>query len=222
MINECEFHPLAGLFPLLEGDEFDELVADIKANGLHKPIVIFDEQILDGRNRYRACLKAGVKPRFENYTGDDPLGYVVSLNLKRRHLTSKQKRELIAKLLKAKPEQSDRQIADQARADHKTVGKVRREQEDVGNIPHVETRTDTRGRKQPAQKKVRSKATKSKCGNTRYTSIHVRLRHARKRVAELESENKQLRARIAELERAAATSAHDGLDIPPELRRAAP
>jgi len=62
MIAELKFHPLANIFPLIEGTEFDDLVADIKVNGLHDPIVIHNDLILDGRNRYRACLAAGVDP----------------------------------------------------------------------------------------------------------------------------------------------------------------
>jgi hypothetical protein len=83
---------------------------------------------------------------------DDPHAFVVSLNIQRRHLTAEQKREIIAKLIKATPEKSDRQIAEMAKVDHHKVGKVRKEEEDVGKIPHVETRTDSKGRQQPVKK----------------------------------------------------------------------
>ena len=85
------FHPLSEIFPLIEGAEFDELVADIKANGLRENIWLYEGQILDGRNRYRACRKARVEPDYTVYNGSDPAGLVVSLNLKRRHLTTSQR-----------------------------------------------------------------------------------------------------------------------------------
>lgn len=98
--DELRFHPLADLFPLIEGAEFDELVADIKANGLREHIVftVPDEMILDGRNRYRACLKAGVVPTFLPYRGDDPVAFVISANLRRRHLDESQRAMVAAKL----------------------------------------------------------------------------------------------------------------------------
>jgi hypothetical protein len=102
----------------------------------------------------RACEGAAI-----NYirTPDNPYAFIVSANIHRRHLTAAQKNELIGKLLKAAPEKSDRQIAKTVKADNKTVAKVRREQEGREEIPHVEARIDTKGRKQPSAKKPATK-----------------------------------------------------------------
>jgi hypothetical protein len=67
--NEIGFHPLAAIFPLMEGAG-DELVADIKANGQRQWIVTYEGMILDGRNRFRACLAAGVKPGVQKGDGE--------------------------------------------------------------------------------------------------------------------------------------------------------
>jgi ParB-like chromosome segregation protein Spo0J len=154
--DAVKFHPLADIFPLMEGAEFDELVADIKANELSAPIVTYEGMILDGRNRYRACIAAGVKPdliKGDEWVGD-PAAYVISANIHRRHLTAKQKGELIAKLIKAAPEKSNRQIAKAAGVSHTHVNKVRAEMEEAGDVETVSTSVDTKGRKQPAHKQV--------------------------------------------------------------------
>jgi hypothetical protein len=154
MSADLKFHPLAGIFPLMEGAEFDALVADIKANGLHYPVILYDGKILDGRNRYRACLAAGFEPTVRN--GDnwigDPASFVISRNIHRRHLTTEQKRDLIAKLLKRDPSKSDRQIAETVKASPTFVGKLRAKGETTGDVSTVDTRIDKRGRKLPAKK----------------------------------------------------------------------
>jgi hypothetical protein len=94
--------PLAELFPLIEGNDFDLLVADIKKNGVREPIWLYDDKILDGRNRYRAAKAAKVVCPTRVYRGDDPLSFVISLNLKRRHLDESQ-RAMVAKKLANMP-----------------------------------------------------------------------------------------------------------------------
>jgi N6-adenosine-specific RNA methylase IME4 len=96
-----EYHPLAEVFPLLEGEAFDALAADIKARGLIDAITTHDGKILDGRNRYRACEAAGVTPEFVEWDGD-PLAFVISVNLKRRHLTPSQRAMIGARLTRLK------------------------------------------------------------------------------------------------------------------------
>lgn len=84
-------HPAAELFPMIQGDAFDELVEDIKTNGLREPCWLNgDGVLLDGRNRIAACQKAGITPAFRTFSGDDEVGFIVSLNLKRRQLSKAQ------------------------------------------------------------------------------------------------------------------------------------
>lgn len=102
-----QFHELANVFPLIEGDEFAGLVADIGKQGLLEAIVLLDGKILDGRNRYRACVEAGVEPHFEEFDGEDPVAFVVSKNVARRHLDESQRAlaaARIATLQRGRPE----------------------------------------------------------------------------------------------------------------------
>lgn len=86
-----EDHPIAAIFPLMSASELDLLAADIESNGLRDPIWILEGQILDGRNRYRACVLRDIDHRVEHYKGKDPIGFVLSKNLHRRHLTESQR-----------------------------------------------------------------------------------------------------------------------------------
>lgn len=88
---DLQFHPIANCFPLIDGTEFDELVDDIRHNGVREPVILFEGLILDGRNRYRASKIAEVDCPLEIYDGPDPVGYAVSLNLRRRHMTEGQR-----------------------------------------------------------------------------------------------------------------------------------
>lgn len=100
-------HPLADLFPMMDDESFEDFASDIEANGQREPIVLFENKILDGRNRFKACQKLGLSPRFKEYHGSDALGFVISLNLKRRHLTESQ-RAMVAGRLANVPRGGDR------------------------------------------------------------------------------------------------------------------
>ena len=85
-------HPAADIFPMMPEAALDELADDIKANGLQHPIVRHDGQVIDGRNRLKACQKAGVKPTFVEWSGTGSVvAWILSTNLHRRHLTDQQR-----------------------------------------------------------------------------------------------------------------------------------
>lgn len=93
-----EFHPLANIFPLIEGQAYQELMADVLKHGIREPIWVYEGKILDGRNRYRAAQAMGVECPIQEYDGDDATGFVISLNLHRRHLSESQRGVVAAKL----------------------------------------------------------------------------------------------------------------------------
>lgn len=86
-------HPAAEIFPALTGKALSSLTEDIRLNGLHESIWLHsDGRIIDGRNRYAACLTAGVEPTFRTWDGSGSLiAFVLSLNLHRRHLDESQR-----------------------------------------------------------------------------------------------------------------------------------
>jgi len=96
-LGPYEVHAFADAFPLIDGEEFAELVRDIKRNGLREPIIVNHDRtvLIDGRNRWRACDEAGVDQVFETlperYTEVMILDLIVSKNLARRQLNPGQK-----------------------------------------------------------------------------------------------------------------------------------
>jgi hypothetical protein len=199
--NAAELFPLmpeAELRELAEDIRANGLRAPIitwEPEGLiHGPV------LLDGRNRLDAlallgllyetpdhhlgvkkwngrewCIRWGDRIHFQGVYGGDPYAIALSLNVLRRHLTSELRRESIAKVFAQQSTSSDRQIGVIVKADHKTVGSVRREMEARGELPHVEVRTDTEGRKQPAKKKpVPKKATKAGAAKPEHKGVSAK------------------------------------------------
>jgi N6-adenosine-specific RNA methylase IME4 len=96
------YHPLASVLPLIEGPEFDRLVADIHEHGLLNPITLYQGKVLDGRNRYRACVAAKAKARYVQFDGKDPAAFVLSQNLARRHLGPSERAMVAARMANLK------------------------------------------------------------------------------------------------------------------------
>ncbi|MCH8269995.1 MAG: ParB N-terminal domain-containing protein [Planctomycetes bacterium] len=92
--SELPIHRACALFPDMPTDEYKELVADIKANGCHVPVVLYDGVILDGRHRWKACAELKIDCPTVNWKpkkGQSPTEYAVALNMHRRHLSAGQR-----------------------------------------------------------------------------------------------------------------------------------
>lgn len=147
-------HPAADLFPLLGADELGKLAADIEANGLRNPVILYHGEVLDGRNRLAACELAGVEPRFTSYEGADPVAFVISTNLHRRHLSAAQ---LVAVSLEALPMfEAEARERQGARTDLREI------------IPESST--------QPKEPRARDKAAEAFGVNPRYVSDGKRIK----------------------------------------------
>jgi ParB/RepB/Spo0J family partition protein len=128
-------HPLADDFPMIEGEKFEELVADIKANGIIVPIALWDDgggmKIIDGRNRHRAAKVAGHTFTAKDFviktfaSQEKAEEFVNSVNNKRRHMSSADIHAYITKVMSRYSGASDRDIARITGHSHSTVGKVR-------------------------------------------------------------------------------------------------
>lgn len=79
-------HPIADVWPMMDEGKLAELADDIRKNGQLVPVWLYEGKIIDGRNRWAACKIAGVTPKTQEYTGDEPTSFAVALNDRRRHM----------------------------------------------------------------------------------------------------------------------------------------
>ncbi len=107
--EDMPLHELCTLFPQMQDEEYESLVASMTSQGFlpSDPIILIDVtpdapdcqyEILDGRNRQLAAIDSGTKPEFMCYNGDNPVGFVTGRNLDRRHLSTGQKAAIAASL----------------------------------------------------------------------------------------------------------------------------
>ena len=122
-------HKLSAAFPAMTDAEFAALVIDIRDHGQKHPIITFEGQILDGFHRMRACIECGKDPFLKEYGGNDPVGYVLSSNLHRRHLSASQRAGAIVACNEwrsngdrsSAPVQSSAQMAETAQVSTRTI-----------------------------------------------------------------------------------------------------
>jgi len=127
--DKYKVHPATDLFPMMSDAELEKLGEDIKMNGLADELVIWVPDtthyypqdistfgsIVDGRNRLEAMERCGIDPTREGFkvVDGDPVAYVISKNLRRRHLTKQEQADLIVACHKAWQEEAARQKADE-------------------------------------------------------------------------------------------------------------
>jgi len=97
--SEIETHPAADLFPMMSPEEYEGLRDDIHQHGQREKIVMWQGMLIDGRNRLRACIELGIEPEVMELPEDaDPVAFVCSLNVHRRHLNTSQRASIAAQL----------------------------------------------------------------------------------------------------------------------------
>lgn len=160
--NEALFQKM----PAMPDDDFAKLVEDVRNFGVKVPVEVTTKgEIVDGHNRVRAAIEAGVDVPVivKEFESDEAAtAHVFSVNLQRRHMNRSDKQKLIKEYLALDPYKSNRQVAAELGGvvDDKTVGAVREKAEAAGEIEAADTRTGKDGRKVSSKKggSTRSKA----------------------------------------------------------------
>ncbi len=111
-------------------EEFRSLLKDIRKNGLIEPIWIYQGRIVDGRHRYKACVRAGITPVFREWDGNGSLvAFVMSLNLHRRNLTASQRATIAVKAKKSLEAEIKEDLRKRQSEGGKKAGKFRPQDE---------------------------------------------------------------------------------------------
>lgn len=97
-------HPLSAAFPAMPESEIEALAEDIEKGGQRDPGILFEGMVLDGWHRFLACQRLGIQFRSVEFDGEDPVAFVLSKNLHRRHLTASQRAAAVVAATNWKPE----------------------------------------------------------------------------------------------------------------------
>ena len=143
-MSDYELHPITGEYADLTEPEVNALRASLTETGQCIPIVIWKNQIVDGRHRKKLCDELRILPKYYDIsqicpTEEKMRRYVAGLNEHRRSritpLTSEEKRAKAAAAIEANPERSDVAIAeDLGDVSRPTVYRVRKKLEESGVV----------------------------------------------------------------------------------------
>lgn len=94
-------HPACAIWPRPSDEDVLALAESIRVNGLHNPIWLMpDGSIIEGKTRYEACQIAGIEPHYKTYEGNDPEGFTIDQNERRRHMSKPELAGIVRKLTK--------------------------------------------------------------------------------------------------------------------------
>ena len=159
MTHTYERHPLSECWPAPQSDETDELRNSLNRHGYLAafPIVIHEDQILDGWQRYGLCVDLNLEPVTVVYAGDDPAGFVIGVHVGRRNLTAKQRVRAVLNCREwrkpgAAPKgatvpPTDAELAAEAQVSTTTLGREKREMRDEGTRPEPKRRAKAKDAK---------------------------------------------------------------------------
>lgn len=134
-LSQLEIHPLAAIFPPMSEKEFEKFVADIEIKGVIDPLWTHEGKVIDGRNRLLACQRLGITPTTREWDGKGSLlEFIISLNLRRRHLKERQRAMIAARMKPA--------LEDEARC---RMGHSEKDLAGVANWPHLGKSRDQAG-----------------------------------------------------------------------------
>lgn len=185
---DIEFHPIAEIFPFIEGEELFALVEDIKVHGVREAIWLYEGKVLDGRNRYIAAQKAGVTFETRTFEGTplEAIAHVWSLNRTRRHMTPSQ--AAIADAKRNKMTDAYAPVREAAKARQAEAGGDRRSEK--YQKPLVEQIPQAIPRAEPKTRDIRAKSAGT---NAKYIDFADKLINERPElVADIESGKKTM------------------------------
>lgn len=99
-MTNLTIHPIAFKTPEMTEEMFADLKADIEKQGQLVPVMVWCNQVIDGRHRMRACAELGIEPKAKHVAcAEEELpAMVLALNGKRNHLTPSQRAAYAAEM----------------------------------------------------------------------------------------------------------------------------